>query len=471
MGDLLKRAYSAEGFKKDAHLIADMIAQQLAASQSGEEEKAIKYKVPEQELKIWEDDFNNKEQISLEKLAEKIFDNTLSFHNKGYMGHQVSVTMPVTALTAEIIAYLSHSTTVYELGMAGNAMEKVVINHMAEKYGYAAGATGVVTSGGSLGNLTALVTARTSSGIPEDEYGNLAIMTSVESHYSVSRAASIMGIKSDNIIFVPSDDDFRVRTDLLEPLYQEAVKAGKKVFCVIGCACTTAVGAYDDLEAIADFAEKHDIWFHVDGAHGAAAIFSEKYKGFLSGVERSDSIVVDFHKMMMVPALSTAVIYNAGKRKVNEKVPNAKYLWQDQRSLEWYNSAKHTMECTKPATIIHTYAIMRLYGDKIYEEYVDTLYDLGIEFGKMIEETSGMELAFKPCTNIVCFRYIPESGKDIDEVNRRIADELLKDGTFYIVNTTVRDKFCLRVSLMNPMTDKATLEKLIEKVIETGKSI
>ena len=89
----------------------------------------------------------------------------------------------------------------------------------------------------------------------------------------------------------------------------------------------------------------------------------------------------------------------------------------------------------------------------------------------MIEETSGMELAFKPCTNIVCFRYIPESGQDIDEVNRRIADELLKDGTFYIVNTTVRDKFCLRVSLMNPMTDKATLEKLIEKVIETGKSI
>ena len=119
------------------------------------------------------------------------------------------------------------------------------------------------------------------------------------------------------------------------------------------------------------------------------------------------------------------------------------------------------------AKIIHTYAIMRLYGDKIYEEYVDTLYDLGIEFGKMIEDATDMELAFKPCTNIVCFRYLPGNGKDIDEVNRKIADELLKDGTFYIVNTTVRDKFYLRVSLMNPMTDRKTLEKLIEKVKET----
>lgn len=109
--------------------------------------------------------------------------------------------------------------------------------------------------------------------------------------------------------------------------------------------------------------------------------------------------------MMLVPPLSTAIIYNAKNRKVNEFSPKAAYLWQDQLSEEWYNSAKHTLECTKPITILHTYAIMRLYGDEIYRQNVDTLYDLGKQFAEMIKNEKNMELALEPCSNIVCFRY------------------------------------------------------------------
>lgn len=465
MENLLKRAYSAGEFQKDAHCLMDLIAEQLQASLSQQLKKTIHYKSPGCELGIWENDMNDMQSISFQELTEKILSNSIDFHNKGYMGHQVSVTLPLTALTAALIAYLNHCTTVYELGMAGNAMEKIVISHLAPKYGYHKGATGIITSGGSMGNLTALVTARTSSGLSEDDYGKLAIMTSIESHYSVSRAAKIMGIKSGNIITVPSGKDFSMCTDLLEPLYQKAVKEGKIVFCVVGCACTTSVGAYDDLEKISEFAGKHQIWFHVDGAHGGAAIFSDKYKYLLKGIERSDSLIVDFHKMMMVPPLSTAVIYNTGNREINECSPKAVYLWQDQQSDEWYHSAKHTLECTKPATVLHTYAIMRLYGDEIYQQYVDTLYDLGVTFAKMIKAVPNMELAMEPCSNIVCFRFLPDEG-NLDEVNKRISEELLKDGTFYIVNTTVRDKFYLRVTLMNPLTDENRLKELLEKIKE-----
>ena len=200
------------------------------------------------------------------------------------MGHQVAVPAPVTALTSALIAYMSNCTTVYELGMVGNAMEKVVITHLAETYGYGPGATGVITSGGSMGNLTALVTARTSSGIEEQDYYRLAVMVSAEAHYSVERAARVMGIRSENIINVPAGHDFAIRTDLLEEYYQKAVSDGKLVFCVVGCACTTSVGAYDDLDAMAGFSQAHSIWFHVDGAHGGAAIFSEKYRHLLHGI-------------------------------------------------------------------------------------------------------------------------------------------------------------------------------------------
>lgn len=460
---MLSKAYSVDEFSKKGHRVIDMLAEQLRISQSEKPDKTIAWMAPEDQYRFWKKDFDSMDREDLPELMEDIFSHSIQFHNKGYVGHQVAVTLPLTALTSALIGYLNNCTTVYELGMAGNAMEKVVIGHLAEKFGYDKRATGFVTSGGSMGNLTALVTARTSSGIEEHDYQKLAVMVSGEAHYSVERAAKIMGIKSENIIKVPVDEKFSIRPDALEDVYQQAVSEGKIVFCIVGCACTTSVGAYDDLEAIADFAEKHQLWFHVDGAHGGAVIFSDKYKHLLKGIERSDSLILDFHKMMLVPPLSTAILYNAGNRKVNEFSPKAAYLWQDQLSEEWYNSAKHTLECTKPLTIFHTYAIMRLYGDDIYRQNVDTLYDLGKEFAEMIKSEKHMELALEPCSNIVCFRYVAD-GMDCDAVNKRVAEELLKDGSYYVVSTQVRGAFYLRITLMNPLTDKECLKELISKV-------
>lgn len=263
---------------------------------------------------------------------------------------------------------MNNSTTVYELAMAANAMEKVVLSHMCEKYGYENGSSGIVTSGGSLGNLTALVNARNSYEINENNYDKLAIMVSSEAHYSVERACKIMGIKNENILKIPVNDDFSIKTEMLEPIYKTAIKNGLKIFCIVCCACTTSVGAFDDLEQIAEFAQKYNIWFHVDGAHGGAVIFSEKHKHLIKGIEKSDSLIVDFHKMMMVPPLSTAVLYNSKNKRLNEFSPKkALYLWQNQLNEDWYNSAKHTLECTKPISILNTYILMRMYKDKLYE--------------------------------------------------------------------------------------------------------
>lgn len=465
--DLLVTAYSAEQFRKDAQQMIELIADELEDLQTDTGQKTIDRKSPQEQLSFWNNEFVSENLCSLSELSQKIMQHSIHFHSKGYMGHQVAVTLPLTALTSALIGYMNNCTTVYELGMAGNAMEKVVISHLAEKYGYDKHATGFITSGGSMGNLTALVTARTSSGIQEKDYHKLAVMVSEEAHYSVERAAKIMGIQSDCIIKVPTGNDFAICTDLMESYYEKALSQGKIVFCVVGCACTTSVGAHDDLEALADFAEKHRIWFHVDGAHGGAAIFSDKYKYLLRGIERSNSLIVDFHKMMMTPPLSTAVLYNAGNQKINEFSPKAAYLWQDQLSKEWWNSAKHTLECTKPLTVIHTYAIMRLYGDEIYRQNVDTLYDLGKEFAGLIKSQDDMELALEPSSNIVCFRFVPGSG-DINAINRKIAEELLRDGTYYSVSTLIRGEFYLRVTLMNPLTGAEELTGFLQKIREAA---
>lgn len=457
--NILTQAYAAAELQKLLPQLAEFFEGRFAQRQA----KTINWLPPAKQLRFWQQDFAAGEPESFAALADKLASHSIDFHNPGYMGHQVAVTLPVTFLTSALAAYLNNCTTVYELGMAGNAMEKVVISHLAEKFGYTDGATGFVASGGSLGNLTALVTARTSSGIGVQDYHRLAIMVSAEAHYSIERAARIMGLPEENIIKIPVDGKFSARTELLEELYQQAVSAGKIVFCIVGCACTTSVGAFDDLEAIAAFAEKRQIWFHVDGAHGGAAIFSEKHRHLLRGIERSDSLIVDFHKMMLTPPLSTAVIYNAGHKKINEFSPHAAYLWRDQLSEEWWNSAKHTLECTKPITIIHTYAIMKLYGDKIYQENVDTLFGLGESFAALLREQEDMELLLEPRSNIVCFRYLPPAG-DIEELNRRLAARLLQDGSYYAVSTVAGGQFCLRVTFMNPFTTMEDMRGLLAKI-------
>ncbi len=461
--DMIDRAYSPEAWKEMFPEIMERIGRELEAAQSQSRQKTIDRLAPEEQLQFWQEDFRAETPENLNELVDKVLSHSINFHSKGYMGHQVAVTLPVTVLTSALMAYMNNCTTVYELGMAGNAMEKVVISHMAEKFGYEDGSTGFVASGGSMGNLTALVTARTSSGISEEDYHKLAVMVSSEAHYSVERAARIMGIQSDHIIKVPVGPDCAVEAEALEEAYQKAAEEGKMVFCVVGCAGTTSVGAFDDLDAIADFAERHQIWFHVDGAHGGAAIFSGKYRNLLHGIERSDSLIVDFHKMMMTPPLSTAVIYNGRNKKVSEFSPHAEYLWRDQLSEEWWNSAKHTLECTKPITILHTYAIMRLYGDQIYEQNVDVLFDKGKEFADMVRAHDHMELALEPKSNIVCFRCTAD-GIDVEEVNRKIADRLLADGTYYVVSTAVKGSFYLRITLMNPFTEREQMEDLIEKI-------
>lgn len=464
---LIEKAYSIDEFTSNASLVMNMIENELNMAQTDIPVKTIPWMSPEDELRYWQEDFKSKENISLSELMERVISHSTHLHSKGYAGHQVAVTLPITTLTSAVISCLNNGPTIYEMGMVASAMEKIIIGHLAQKFGYDDCATGFVTSGGSIGNLTSLVTARTSLGIEEKNYHKLSIMISEEAHYSVERAAKIMGISNDNIIKIPVDEKHCICTECLEYLYQDAIQKGKIVFCIVGCACTTSVGAYDDLNAIADFASAHNIWFHVDSAHGGAVIFSEKHKKLMAGVERSDSLIVDFHKMMLAPFLSTAVIYNGGNRKVNEFAPEAAYLWQDQLSGEWYNSAKHTLECSKPSTIINTYAIMRLYGDKVYEQHVDTVFALAKRFAEMVQEKGNMEVALEPTSNIVCFRYLADR-QDINTLNKQILDELVKDGEYYIVGTTIHDTFYLRVSLMNPMTDEKNIDGLLRKIQKIG---
>ncbi len=223
---------------------------------------------------------------------------------------------------------------------------------------------------------------------------------------------------------------------------------------------------------MADFCEKNNIWMHADGAHGGAAAISPKYKHLTKGLTRADSIVIDFHKMMGVSALTTAVLFKDHEPSYETFEQKAKYILNQSKAPEWYNSAKRSIECTKNMMGIKVYAILRLHGPQFFIDYLETCYDLGHQFAEMISANTDFELGHTPDTNIVVFRYIgTNENRDLNVLNREIRKRTVEQGEFYIVQTEMNGKAFLRTVLMNPFTTQVEMENLLNYLIQTSKHI
>ena len=238
-------------------------------------------------------------------------------------------------------------------------------------------------------------------------------------------------------------------------------------------ACSTATGTYDNLEEVAAFCRRNKLWFHVDGAHGLGVLFTEKYRHLARGLEHADSVVIDFHKMLLTPGLNTMVIFRDGRRSYETFAQKAGYLFDKQDGNEWYNSARRTLECTKSGLGIIAWAVIKYYGEEVLGKYVESRHDLAKRFSDAIGRTPAMELAVTPESNIVCFRYAP-AGMEADrlnELNRTIRKAVVQSGEFHIVQTELDGSIWLRTALMNAMTDDKDLERLVSAVLRHGARI
>lgn len=464
---ILKQLYSSNDFKKRGHELIDLLASHIQDTTLGTNPKTIRWNEPDKELSFWEDFLENgKEQ----DFFEEILNRTTHIHHPKYMGHQVAPTVPITALTGMISSLLNNGMAVYEMGMSSNAIERIVTEKLCEKIGYDQDSGGFLTSGGTLANLTALLSARKAK-IAHDVWQDgstepLGVMVCEEAHYCIDRAAKIMGLGEKGIIKVPAGENFAMDTDKMEVCYQKAQSEGINVFAIVGSAPSTATGAHDNLENIQEFAQKNNLWFHVDGAHGGAAIFSEKYKGLLKGIEEADSVVIDGHKMLLMPAITTALLFKEKNHSRHTFNLKADYLMDAPEEDEWFNSGKRTFECTKNMMAIHWYIILKIYGEKVFDEFITHQYDLTKDFAKIISDKPFFELATTPMSNILCFRYVDDklSLNEMNTLNRTIRRELLEDGEFYLVQTKLNGKHYLRTTLMNPFTSIEHLELLLEKI-------
>lgn len=468
----IKQAYHPDEFRQQGHQLVDLLADYLERSQNRQDIPISALIPPKDMFAELNVDLNKGSEDSIQALFQTLLEQTTHLQHPRYVGHQVSSPIPLSGLSEMLTGVTNGSGSMYEMSASGAAMDKLVVDFLLQKCGFGESANGILTSGGSLGNLTALLAARQAmSGYDAWEEGvgsadDLAVMVSGESHYSVSRAVKIMGLGEKGMVKIPTQDDFRVDTSRLEKTYQQALMHGKRIIAVVGSACSTSTGSFDDLEALADFCKKHGLWLHVDAAHGGGLLLSEKYKHLLKGIEKADSVVIDFHKMMLFPSLLTAVLFQNGQTSMKAFTQKADYLAIKEGADNWFDFLNRTIECTRPMMGARVYTVLRKYGGDAIGDYVTATIDLSKQFAARLEESNDFEVVIEPSCNIICFRLLPSDGQDINAFNAHLRLAMLRDGRFYIVQTTIKKQIYLRVTLMNPFTTMEDLKELMVKLRE-----
>jgi L-2,4-diaminobutyrate decarboxylase len=476
---IIPSPFDPELFRREGHNLVEILSDYLSKALSGSEMPVLPWKDPEKLAEQFSFSSGGGSSEPLNEYFRRIIEHSIHIHHPHYIGHQVTSPLPVAVLAQFCTTLLNNGAAIYEMGPVNMAMERNVIEKFGKLIGFRPGYDGIFTHGGTAGNLTAMLAARqakTDYNIWEEgikSENRPGYMMSEQSHYSIGRNVKIMGLGEESIVKVPFDSNFRMRTDLLEEYRKRAEDIGIKVIAISASSCTTATGSYDKLNQIADFCEKYDLWMHVDGAHGMGVLFSEKYKDLVQGIERADSIVIDFHKMLLVPALNTLIMFKNAEKSYETFAQKASYLYQKSQKNVWFNSAIRTIECTKSALGIIAYSAMKYYGEHYYAEYIDSRYDLSAGLASLIQSDPNLELAVQPESNIVCFRYINvgRSNSELNQINSVIRDRIIKEGSFYIVQVELAGNIWIRVTVINPVTSEGNLRDLLKRIVDIGSEL
>ena len=466
--------FDSTEFRGAGHVIIELLADYLDKNLKGEG-KVINWQAPQEAIKHWQKPLPIKPALRprefIAALDKDILAHTLRIHHPHNLGHQVATPLPIAALCDLVASLTNQAMTVYEAGPSATMLEKQVIQWLCELIGWK-NADGVLTSGGAQANLTALLAARQAKAgwdIWQQGVSNgppLRILACETTHYSVSRAAGIMGLGTDAVIKVPMDEHGRMDVAALRVAYQECLTQNAKPFAVAASAGCTPTGSIDPLTEIGTFCREHDLWFHIDGAHGASALLSEKLKPMLAGIELADSVVWDGHKLLYMSAAVSAVLFREPKNSYAAFAQEASYLFSGEDSEEAYNLGTRTLECTKRMMGLKLWAAFMLYGTDKLGGLVEHVFGTAKLLAQKLEEAPDFELLMPPQTNIVCFRHIPKklADKALNKHQKELRRKLVESGEFHLTQVRLGDQVWLRTTVMNTHTQEDTLDILINSI-------
>ena len=394
-------------------------------------------------------------------------------HHPGYLAHQVAIPHYAGALGSLIDGFTNNAMAIYEMGPGAASIEYFVVNWLLERVGWQPAPLsgqeppdepfggGVLTHGGSLANLTALVAARSRLAPQVWQEGNpadLALLAPQDCHYSITRAAGVLGIGKQAVYDLEIDDKGRIIPARMGATYQRLRDDGRRAVALVANACSTAVGIYDPLDEIGDFCRQHGLWFHVDGAHGASALLSDTHRHLLRGAAKADSLVWDAHKMMRTPTVCAAVLVRDHRTLDAAFQQEASYIFHD-KEQPGFDLIHRTVECTKAGLGLRLFLSLAAVGERGMAAYIDRQYAVTLQAYEYLQAQPDIDCAVRPQANILCFRLHGD-----DELQLRLRDELIAAGHYYLSTTAFRGQRYLRAVFMNPHTSLQHVKELVAEI-------
>ncbi len=420
----------------------------------------------------------------INQLSRQCLARGQNLHHPHYVGHQVPPPIPLAALFDLVGTVTNQAMAIYEMGPFATAVEHAVIAAVGQQLGFAAETfSGLVTSGGSLANLTALLTARNvalgdawTTGLGHRRLAPV-IVAHADIHYSVTRSAGILGLGTDHIHRAELDRDRRMDANRLDDQLSELRSRGVPIVAVAAAACATPIGAFDRIADIASACRRYGVWLHVDAAHGGAAAFSGIHRHLLAGIEQAESVVCDAHKMMFMPALAAMVFYRDAAHRFAAFHQDAPYLYDPiAPTLANYDSGLATIECTKRAAAFGLWGIWSLFGPQLFGDLVDVTFDLAHQLHGLLTTADDFQTLHEPECNIVVFRYLPRELREtplerVDLFQLQLRRAVIESGEYYLVQCRLDGRSVLRTTIMNPLTTIDDLRGLLDSLRRNGQRL
>ncbi|MFM8956405.1 MAG: pyridoxal phosphate-dependent decarboxylase family protein [Actinomycetota bacterium] len=344
--------------------------------------------------------------------------------------------------------------------------ENQALQWLIDLAGLPSSAGGVFVSGGTAGNLSALIAARWAWRQRERGAADRArpiILASGGAHSSVGLAANAMDA---DLVSVPVDEANRLTASEVRRVYRAlSVDDQRRVCAVVATAGTTNLGVIDELDAIGDFAREHNIWFHVDGAYGAAALCAKSVRHLFVGIEKVDSFIVDPHKWLFGPYDCCALVYRdvrIGKAAHTQKAEYLDVLIQDAATQidEAYNPADLAHHLTRRVRGLPFWFSLATHGTEAYEEAMEITLQVARDAADMVRASDYLEFVVEPSLSILVVRRLGWSPDDYTQWS----DRMLHDGIAFVVPTTHKGETVLRMCLVNPRTDPAQMRMLFDSM-------
>ncbi len=451
----------------------------------------------------------------VQEVRAKVFPNTMAIGSRRYFGMMNPAPLPIAILADTLAAAMNQNAASWRHAPAGTAIEKRVIRWFCDLFGLPETSFGTLIDGGSLANITGLKLAinralgRHLSQLDNDEppgpeMAKLTFYVSDQGHYSFTKAVDLLGLGRGQLRKLPTDQLYRVDLAALEAAIEQDRADGLLPCCIVGIAGTTNTGSIDKLAELADIAERHGCWYHVDAAYGGAVILSERYRAMLAGIERADSITVDPHKWFYMPFSAGGILVREGDFLRQSFLVHPEYYMQkvqageDGEAVEYdefgqrivpdprgfhlgdkVNFFQYGVAGSRRFNALKIWMSLKLVGRAQFAEWVENDIYLARVLAALLRREPDFELLGPNTLGVCNFRWEPRNpdgsprfnDQQTDQLNRMLQEQVERDGDAWFSYTVLRGRVALRANVENRRMERENIERLVRVIRRTADQI